>query len=344
MSRTVLLAGYGAFGALHAAAWRGLPGICVQIAESNAEGRARAVADGYPATEVFAEALEGADIVDIVTPPTTHVPLALAALARGLPVLIEKPATRTVAEALTLADAAEAIPVQVGLILRAHPLTMRARQMLAEGAIGRLVAMSGDFSGWKRMRADSTLLHNDGVHFLDLMRHFAGSPVTEVDASSHARLGGPFADDIRIETRHANGIAGELRLGLVRGGETADSVVLGAVTRKGLTLCGDAGVLTLDFNRNRLFHGRVAYRPSPGGWATEVGVLDTEDLPEVSTVNLLRDGFATFLLSVEGRTRPLCDLSEGAVELARVCTAVEAALARPARAALAVDSIGKGAA
>jgi predicted dehydrogenase len=335
VTRTVLIAGYGAFGALHAAAWSRLPGIALRVADAEAAARARAVADEIAPEAVFADlaaAMAGADIVDIVTPPDAHVDVAEMALARGLPVLIEKPATRTLAEALKLRRLAKNNPVQVGLILRAHPLTIRARALLAEGAIGRLVSMCGDFSGWKRMREDSSLLENDGVHFLDLMRHLAGSAIASVDAAGHSRLGGSLADDIRIDTTHASGITGELRLGLVRGGTVADSVVPGAQTRKELTLCGDGGIVHLDFNRNRLTKAAVRYAATPGGWHPHPGALETEETGDTSTVDLLRASFAAFLDSLDHDAPPLCGIGEGAVELARVTDAIATALDRGPRA------------
>jgi predicted dehydrogenase len=223
------------------------------------------------------------------------------------------------------------MPVQVGLILRAHLLTLQAREILRGGGIGRLLTISGDFSGWKRMRCDSDLVHNDGVHFLDLMRHLGQSPIQAVDATSQVRLRGTQPDDIRIDTRLANGVTGELRLGVLRGGEVADSVVPGARTRKVLTLCGDGGVLELDFNRDHLTHCTVAYCPTAGGWHPEPGKVERTSLPPATPVSLLRANFEHFLTAVDAGQPPMCDLTEGAVELSEVCEAVAAALARGAR-------------
>ncbi|MBL4629442.1 MAG: Gfo/Idh/MocA family oxidoreductase [Roseicyclus sp.] len=341
MTRTVLIAGFGAFGALHAQAWRDVPGMTLRVLDPDGAARARAAASGVPAGAIFADlepALDRADIVDVVSPPATHMQVALAALDRGLPLLIEKPATPTVSEAQTLRAAAGQVPVQIGLILRAHPLSIRAREHLEKGDIGQLLSMSGDFSGWKRMCADCDLVANDGVHFLDLMRHFADSPIATVDGTSDARLGGTHADDIRIEVRHGNGIAGDLRLGLLRGAEVADSIVPGAVTRKELTLCGDRGMLHLDFNRNWLVHGTVTYSATAGGWRADPGKLTRVELPPVTPVSLLNASFQRFLSCVEDGQPPLCNLAEGAVELAQVCDAVALALSRGPRACIPVPA------
>src|SRR5262245_7650965 len=47
----------------------------------------------------------GAKVVNIATPPNTHGPLALAAIARGCHVICEKPFAKHTAEARTMLDA-----------------------------------------------------------------------------------------------------------------------------------------------------------------------------------------------------------------------------------------------
>ncbi|WP_226575641.1 Gfo/Idh/MocA family protein [Acuticoccus sediminis] len=329
----VLVCGYGIFGRLHAAAWREVAGVRLMVADPAGASRERALAEGVAAGDIAATAADliaRADIVDVVAPPDEHLPLVLAALAAGRPVLLEKPAVRSVADAQLLAARLGNVPLQVGHVLRAHPLTRRATAILRAGGIGRLVAMEGDFRGWKRMRADSSVIENDGVHFLDLMRHFAGAPAAAVDARAMHRLGGARADDIRIDLAYPGGVAGELRLGVVAGGETEDPFLPGAVTDKRLRLVGDGGVLVIDFNRNRLTHGTARYDASPGGWTPTVTSLTEEQVLGATPVRLLADSFRVFLDAIAGRGAVLCDAQEGAVEMAGLLTAIDRALAQPA--------------
>ena len=53
-------------------------------------------------------------------------------------------------------------PVQIQFLLRAHPLVIESKKILKSGEIGRLLALDGIFTGWKRMRPDSSILENDG--------------------------------------------------------------------------------------------------------------------------------------------------------------------------------------
>lgn len=332
---SVLLCGYGAFGSLHAAAWRQvLPAGSLFVAEPNAAARARAHAEGIPPLfigEAVESFLSRVDIVDIVAPPAVHLPLAVKALAHGRSIIIEKPAVLTETEAIELlARAGEAgTPGQVGFVLRAHPLTLRAQKLLDEGAVGRLVAVEGDFCGWKRMRADSSVLENDGVHFLDLMRLFVGAPAVGVEVRARRRLGGKEVDDLRIEVAFETGVEGYLRLGIMAGGETEDPFAPGAATTKRLRLIGDSGNIVLDFNTGKLFHGSAAYKPGARGWDVTVERLAWEHVSGASPVALLAASFERFVGAVRGHGEPLCNLSEGALEIARLLDAIRRQIAQP---------------
>src|SRR5262249_46207758 len=94
---------------------------------------------GNPMTSLAAAlARPDADVVVIATPPHTHAPLALQAIAAGKHVVCEKPFTRDKDQALELQRAAERAGVLnfFGAEFRwgtVHPLAARA---VAEGVIG----------------------------------------------------------------------------------------------------------------------------------------------------------------------------------------------------------------
>lgn len=330
MPCSVLICGFGAFGRVHAEAWRQCdPAIRLYVSDPSEAARLRALHAGIPADQIATapEALIGnADIVDVVAPPAYHLPLALLGLRADKPVLIEKPAVSSTAEAEQLMAQAANRPIQIGMVLRCHPLVTRMRALLSEGAIGRLVAIEGDFSGWKRMRPDSSLLENDGVHFLDLMRFFAGSAARTVDARAAAQLGGPVPDDIRIEVGFDGGVAGRLRLGVLACGSAEDPFVPGALTTKSFRLIGTEGNLLVDFNANRLTRANVSYVPSPGGYDVNVGPVVVEAAFGITPVALLALSFRRFLDALAKGTPMMCSAEEGALEMAQLLATVETAL------------------
>ena len=87
------------------------------------------------------------DVVDITTPNDVHAEIALAALAAGKPVYCEKPLANTAAETRAMAEAAKAAGVTtlVGFNYLKNPAHPYARQLIEEGALGRITLFRGTF-------------------------------------------------------------------------------------------------------------------------------------------------------------------------------------------------------
>lgn len=83
---------------------------------------------------------DGIDAVAITTPNDTHHPIARAFMEQGIDVISDKPLTTTLADALDLV----ALQRQTGLVFgvtysfAGHAMVRQARQMIAEGAIGKI--------------------------------------------------------------------------------------------------------------------------------------------------------------------------------------------------------------
>jgi len=326
---TVLVSGYGAFGARHAAAWSRL-GADVLISDPCANAQARAEADGFAADTISADLdafLPLVDCVDIVTPPSTHLALTEQALAAGKPVLLEKPAVPNLDEAHALMDAQARTGclVHVNLILRAHPMTKRAREVLRQGDLGDLILMEGRFCGWKRRHCDVALEENDGVHFLDLMQLFAGASITQIGAQALGLPNHGDVDDLWLTTRHANSVAGRLALGSIAPGTGVDAFVPGAQTDKVLRLIGTTGCLTLDYNANRLTFQAVHFERSARQLDVTPSTSWNEAFPDATPDKLLENSAKAFLAATDGRAPPMVSLHDGALELTRVLAAIPTA-------------------
>jgi predicted dehydrogenase len=79
-------------------------------------------------------------------PNHLHVPLTLAAAAKGKHVLCEKPISLTAREAEELGAANGKVLIAEAFMVRFHPQWLRARELVREGAIGRPVAVQVLFS------------------------------------------------------------------------------------------------------------------------------------------------------------------------------------------------------
>ena len=124
-------------------------------------------------------AAPGVDAVAVVTPPSSHLPLALAALAAGKHVVLEKPPVPRAADLDAIAAAAARAGKQVFVAENYHykPLLERLRRLLAARAVGDVLFVHANAikqqhpADW---RADPALalggaLYEGGIHWIDFM-------------------------------------------------------------------------------------------------------------------------------------------------------------------------------
>lgn len=175
--------------------------------------RAREVADGagVPAAyddwgELIADPAVG--LVSVATPPATHAEIAAAALEAGKPVLCEKPLAVTVEEAERLDKLATAagVPTLVDFEFRGLPSFRRTRELLHEGAIGRVLQLeiawhlgsrltASTAPSWKDdVEAGGGALLSLGVHSFDYVEWLLG-PVESLCGTAASLLGRGTSDD-----------------------------------------------------------------------------------------------------------------------------------------------------
>ncbi len=128
-------------------------GTVAAIASRDASKATSAAATlAIPRTHSSYEALladPAIDAVYIPLPNHLHVPWSLRALEAGKHVLCEKPLALTSAEARQLIDAAARFPhlkIMEAFMYRFHPQWIRARELVAAGAIGELRHVHSFFS------------------------------------------------------------------------------------------------------------------------------------------------------------------------------------------------------
>ena len=117
----------------------------------------------------------GVDAVDICTPTKSHVPMALAALAAGKHVLVEKPLTRHAAEAAELVAAARKSSkiIMPAMCMRFWPGWAWLKEAVSDGRYGRVLSARfrrvAQAPGWGRAHFLSG--HESGGALLDLHIH-----------------------------------------------------------------------------------------------------------------------------------------------------------------------------
>ena len=201
--RTAVI-GVGHLGQHHARILAGLPDVeLVGVADSNPE-QARQVAAklGTAAHDHFEPLLDQVDAVSVVTPTVHHHHVAAAFLKAGVPVLVEKPVCRTVAEADDLIRlAAEAdVPLQVGHIERFNP----AFEDLARRPIVPKFVEAERHGPYTGRSVDIGAVLDLMIHDLDLLLALVGGPVRHVSAVGAAVFGG-HEDMVNARLEFANG-------------------------------------------------------------------------------------------------------------------------------------------
>ena len=185
--------GAGRFGAVHARVLASLPGSeVVALSARRAERLVEVAPESGVAEEKcytdFHDLLADPDIdaVSITTHWKDHHEVALAALASGKHVLLEKPMAASVdqcREVIAAADAASGL-FMVGHVCRFDPRVTLAKQAIDEGRIGRIVSMHARRNlpkapGNIRLDKISPLI-GDGIHDADLMMWFLGRGPSQV--------------------------------------------------------------------------------------------------------------------------------------------------------------------
>lgn len=138
------------------------------------------------------------EAVIIATPNALHAGHGALCCARNIHFLVEKPVTATLDEAADLVRAVQASGVKtlVGHHRRYLPVVQRARQLIAQGALGDLVGASvvwatrkpDDYFNvqWRTEAGGGPLLIN-AIHEIDLLRHLCGEVRAVSGIKSSAR-------------------------------------------------------------------------------------------------------------------------------------------------------------
>lgn len=194
MSVGIAVIGAGVMGADHARIFaERLPGAELRVICDADEARARKLADSLGVTHVVSDAAAvvnraDVDAVVIASPDFTHAPLTLACIARGKPVLCEKPLSQSASECLKVTAAEIAAGrrwVQLGFMRRFDQSYGEMKQAASRGQLGRLLMMHNFHRNVDTPAADFTgamAITNSAPHEFDVARYILGSEYSSISA------------------------------------------------------------------------------------------------------------------------------------------------------------------
>jgi UDP-N-acetylglucosamine 3-dehydrogenase len=218
MTRVAVI-GVGAMGRNHARVYTEIPQVeLVGVADADAR-QAEAVGRRFNvrAYTDYEQLLDEQkpEAVTIAVPTTYHCDVACRVLARGIPVLIEKPIAFSVAEGQRIIDTAQqrGVPLMIGHIERFNPAVIALKHKLAEGALGRVFQIDAHRQGPFPSRiADVGVVIDLAVHDLDVMRYISGAEVVRVYAETERRVHSAHEDLLTGLARLSDGTIGTLTI------------------------------------------------------------------------------------------------------------------------------------
>jgi predicted dehydrogenase len=220
---SVGLVGFGLAGRVfHAPLITSTPGLRLAAVVTRDTSRAAAITETYPGTEVVADVgallARDVDLVVVASTNPTHANLTVAALEAGVPVVVDKPLARSVAEAERMIAASQAtgVPFTVFQNRRWDGDFLTARALVEDGTLGTVRRFESRFEQWRpqlsgnwRESGDPELaagvLLDFGAHLVDQAMELLG-PVVSVYAEVDSRRSPDAADDDAfIALSHHNG-------------------------------------------------------------------------------------------------------------------------------------------
>jgi 1,5-anhydro-D-fructose reductase (1,5-anhydro-D-mannitol-forming) len=299
------IAGYGWVARDHMA-----PGIAAAggtvaaIADPSPTARDRAAAAGIAAYDSV-EAMIAADACDLVyvaAPNDAHLAPVRAAAAAGLPVLCEKPIAASLADAEAMAAVVGKTLYGTAFDQRHHPAHVAVADAIADGAIGRPVAVRIVYACWvdplwtpdgsahDNWRADPARAGGGAVidlalHGLDLTERLLGEPLAALSIQLQRRIHDYAVDDGGV-------LAGRTASGVLFQSHVAYNCAE-VLPRRRLEILGEHGLIVATDTMGQTAGGTVVRRCARSGDETAIA-FDAEASPFAAQA-------AAFMAAARGR-------------------------------------------
>ena len=218
--------GYGLAGAVfHAPYIDAVDGLEVGVIVTGNEARAARARERYPDAAVVGSVDEAweVDAVVIATPNRFHVPLALQAIERGVPVIVDKPFAVMAADAARAVAAAEeaGVPLTVFQNRRWDGDFVTLRRLVEAGTLGDVLRFESRFErfrpaiadGWREFGAGEEgggQLLDLGPHLVDQARLLFGHPERVYAEIARRREGATVDDEAFVALEHPGGVRSHL--------------------------------------------------------------------------------------------------------------------------------------
>jgi predicted dehydrogenase len=320
----VAVFGAGAWGRNHVRNVAALPeSELVAVCDLNQERR-EAVSRTYPAVEATADAAQAFDLAEaavIATPAASHAELAVAAIERGLPILVEKPFTLSVAEAESVADLADSrgVPVVVGHLLVFHPAVTQLKKLIDGGELGNIYYLYSQRVNLGQVRPDENALWSFGPHDASVALDLLGAKPVRVAAHGKSYLQPGIEDVVFMTMEFASGVLAHVQMSW-----------LDPHKERRLTVVGSDKMVVFDDMQMReklkIYDRGVDRPPDYGSYGESLSIREGDiTIPRVPNMEPLSVELRHFVAVAQGQEEPRTPASNG-VDVVRVLDAATRSL------------------
>ena len=326
------LAGYGYWGVNLARNLAQSPATeLAVVAEPDPASAARSRSDhpSVPVVDYLDHVLPDVTIeaVVVATPASMHEDHALAVIAAGKHVLVEKPLALDVAGAERVRAAADraGVCVLVGHTFLYSPPIERLAALVRAGELGRVLYLSSQRLSLGRVRTDCDVLWSLAPHDVAIVLHLLGDIPVEVSARGAGVLARGLDDVAFLTLAFPDGAVAGIHVSW-----------LDPVKVRRLTVVGDRRTVVFDDvapdRKLTIVDTGVSRLPEFGRYdtmgefqsTTSAGEISVPELPSTEPLRTEVEAFAT---AIRTGIAPLTDLAHG-LEVVRVLAAAEASMRR----------------
>jgi UDP-2-acetamido-3-amino-2,3-dideoxy-glucuronate N-acetyltransferase len=303
VDRSVAVVGFGGWGKNLARNFSEL-GALKMICEPDSSRRSVA-ARRYPKVESrpdFSAVLADDSIQAVVisSPAATHYRLARAALMAGKDTFVEKPLALTPKEGEELVDLAREKDriLMVGHLLRYHPAVAKVRELVQEGALGKIQYLYSNRLNIGKIRTEENILWSFAPHDISVMLALLGQEPTSCSCQGAAYLNSDVADVTLSELAFPGGVNAHIFVSWLHPFKEHRLVVIGS---EKMAVFNDTASEKL-----KIYPHRVEWKQQ-----IPTAVKAEGEIVKIESTEPLRLECQHFLECIATRNPPLTDGAEG---------------------------------
>lgn len=294
-------------------------GALAAVSDGNEETAGKMAQDYAVPALSWSEILANGEIdaVGLATPAPSHAAMALEAIAAGKHVFVEKPLALNPADAERVVRAAKEAgrTLMVGHLLQYHPIFVRAKQLVGEGAVGKVNYVYSNRMSLGKFRTEENVLWSFAPHDLSMLLAVVDEEPALVTAQGAAFVTSGIADWVTLQLAFPSGTRGHIQVSWASPYKEQRFVVIGS---EGMLVFDDSEA---EWTRKLAYYRHRIDLSGP----VPVPVKADPDFIEVERGEPLKSECRHFVESIQSGKAPISDGAEG-LRVLRVLERAEAAL------------------